>query len=189
MPARPPVVDRTPVVHPGHHRRNRLVAVVGTLVLAGVVSAAASGGGSQASVRGQQAAAAEHRSTVRDGRLEFDVTGLTCGLSSVGTATFGQRPRGQYCRVSLTVENVADQPQSLFADNQLLVDASGHKFSADSTASIYDGGDKVQTIYQEVAPGESVSGDVYYDVPRSARPAAVELHDSAYSDGVTLSLR
>ena len=188
--------------------RHKVLTGLGALVLVGIISTAGSGGSSVATQDTADAAATPAAKAtpaavtakpkakplpglhekVRDGKFEFTVKSVTCGVKAVGDQYLGQKAQGQYCLVKLTVQNIGDEAQSLFADNQYLFDATGRKFSADSTASIY-AGNQAQTIYQEINPGNSVTGTVYYDVPKTAKPAKLELHDSAYSGGVTISLR
>ena len=175
----------------GGPRLGRAVSVGAALVLAGIMGSAASGGpaGAATSVHdaGGGRPATGRIATARDGKFEFTVSAVRCAVPFIGTRGFGQRPVGQYCLVRMTVSNVGDAAQSLFADNQYLFDDRGRKFTADSTASVYTS-DEAQTIYQEINPGDSVTGTVYYDVPKSTRPARLELHDSASSDGVEVSL-
>lgn len=189
--------------------RHKVLTGLGAFVLLAIIIGSTSGGGStqptSAAPASEAAAAVPAKpaavkakpkakplpglhSKVRDGKFEFTVSSIKCGVKSVGDSMLGQKAQGQYCLVKLTVENIGDEAQSLFAGNQYLFDANGKKFSADSTASIYAGED-AQTIYKEINPGNSVTGVVYYDVPKTAKPTKLELHDSAFSGGVTVSLR
>ena len=59
-------------------------------------------------------------------------------------------------------------------------------FSADSEASIYDGSSEV--LWEEINPGNSVKGKVYFDIPKGAKLTSLELHDSMFSGGVTVDL-
>ena len=125
-------------------------------------------------------------SKVRDGDFEFVVTKVSCGISQVGSADFGQKAQGQFCRVDVTVSNIGNEPQTMFSDNQYAFDAKGHKFSASSEAAIWD--DKAQLIFEEINPGNSLKGRIYFDVPKNAKPVELELHDSMFSDGVKVRL-
>jgi hypothetical protein len=89
--------------------------------------------------------------------------------------------------VSVKVENIGDEAQSMFGDNQLLFDQDGREFSADTEAAIYM--DNAQTLWEEINPGNAINGVVVFDVPKDAKPASIELHDSMFSDGVTVSLQ
>jgi hypothetical protein len=124
---------------------------------------------------------------VRDGKFEFVVTGMKCGISKVGDQYFNTKAQGQFCRVSMTITNIGDEPQTMFADNQVTFDSKQREFSADSEASIYDG--KSEVLFEEINPGNTVKGRVYFDVPKNAKLVKIELHDSMFSGGVDVALR
>jgi hypothetical protein len=123
---------------------------------------------------------------VRDGKFEFTVSKVDCGRSRVGTKDFGKSAQGQYCFVSVTVENIGKESQSLFGSNQHLFDNQGRKFDADGEAAIYVEDSK--TLYESINPGNKVNGILIFDIPASATPVKIELHDSAFSRGVTVAL-
>ncbi|MEO3938574.1 DUF4352 domain-containing protein [Dermatophilaceae bacterium Soc4.6] len=125
-------------------------------------------------------------SPVRDGKFEFVVTGIKCGIAKVGNQYLNKAAQGQFCAVSMTVKNIGDEAQSIFANAQVAFDGADHKFSADSEAGIY--ADDSKLLYQEINPGNSVKGNVYFDVPQGTKLAKLELHDSAFSGGVEISL-
>ena len=98
----------------------------------------------------------KYGSKVRDGKFEFVVTGMKCGIKTVGSEYFNTKAQGEFCRVSMKITNIGDEAQSMFADNQLAFDAKDREFSADSEASIYD--DKSNVLFEEINPGNTVSG-------------------------------
>jgi hypothetical protein len=123
---------------------------------------------------------------VRDGKFEFTVKKVDCGKTKIGTSMFGAKAQGQFCMVSVRVENIGDEAQSMFGENQLMFDQDGREFSADTEAAMYM--DDAQTLWEEINPGNSINGVVVFDVPKNAVPTSIELHDSMFSDGVTVSL-
>jgi len=123
---------------------------------------------------------------VRDGKFEFVVTGMQCGQTQIGDETFGEKAQGQFCLVSMRVTNIGDEPQTLFGDNMVVFDAEGRKYSADTGAAIYL--DESNTFIEEINPGNSLDGTVVFDVPAGLIPVSIELHDSAFSDGVKVRL-
>ena len=124
---------------------------------------------------------------VRDGKFEFVVSSVKCGIAKVGASEYLQKKaQGQFCAVSMKITNIGDEPQSMFADNQYAYDAKDRKLSADSSASIYD--DSSQVLWEEINPGNSVKGKVYFDIPKGAKITKLELHDSAFSGGVDLKV-
>ena len=129
----------------------------------------------------------KYGSKVRDGKFEFVVTGMKCGIKTVGSEYFNTKAQGEFCRVSMKITNIGDEAQSMFADNQLAFDAKEREFSADSEASIYD--DKSNVLFEEINPGNTVSGRVYFDVPKGTKLVRMELHDSMFSGGVEVALK
>lgn len=124
---------------------------------------------------------------VRDGKFEFTVRSVKCGIAVVGDNPYIQeKAQGQFCAVQLSVENIGDEPQSMFADNQYAFDTKGRKFSANSMASMAD--ESSQVLWEEINPGNAVKGNVYFDVPKGAKVTSLELHDSAFSGGVKVRL-
>ncbi|MEP7193853.1 MAG: DUF4352 domain-containing protein [Actinomycetota bacterium] len=137
----------------------------------------------------QKAAAPPLAKTVRDGKFAFTVTTVKCGLIQVGEGTnefLIQRAQGQYCRVAITVENIGDKAQRMFESNQYLFDANGRKFTPDSLAGSYD--DSAKLMFEEIKPGSSIKGTMYFDVPEGTSVRKLELHDSVSSGGVTVLL-
>lgn len=124
--------------------------------------------------------------TVRDGKFAFTVRSVKCGIAKVGSNPYLQeKAQGQFCAVALTVKNIGDEAQSMFADNQVAYDTQGRKFAPNSMASMAD--DSSQVLWEEINPGNSVKGTVYFDLPKGAKLASLELHDSMFSGGVKVT--
>lgn len=123
---------------------------------------------------------------VRDGKFEFTVTEVETGVSEVGDEFLSEEAQGQFVLVHLTVSNIGDEAQMLDGSNQTLVDTEGREHSANGSAAIYL--DDSQTFLNDINPGNSVEGIVVFDIPADAQPAAIELHDSMFSGGTTVSL-
>ncbi len=123
----------------------------------------------------------------RDGSFEFTVTSFDCGLESVGEEPVAEEAQGQFCLLGVTVENIGNEAQSLFADNQYLIDDQDREFSANSMATISHnpGGD---AFFAEINPGNSIEGEIVFDVPDNANIVRARLHDSAFSGGVIVDL-
>jgi hypothetical protein len=126
---------------------------------------------------------------VRDGSFEFIVKDIKCGVTSVGTNPYlTKTPQGQFCVVSLSVENIGKQAQTFFSSNQKLLSSSNTQYSADDQATDYNA-NNAQTVFSNINPGNRVEGQVVFDVPKDVTPASAELHDSAYSGGAKVSLQ
>ena len=123
---------------------------------------------------------------VRDGKFEFTVTAIEPGVARVGDDMLGEDAQGQFVLVHLTVTNIGDEAQYFTGSSQKLIDTAGRTHSADDSAAIYLG--DAQSLLNQINPGNSVQGTVVFDVPADATPAQLELHDSPFSGGVTVTL-
>lgn len=123
----------------------------------------------------------------RDGKFSFVVRSVRCGIKSVGDSYLGKKAQGQFCRLALSITNIGDEPQSMFADNQYAFDSKGRRFTADSEAAVYD--DSSRLLFEDINPGNTLKGNVYFDIPVGAKLTKVELHDSMFSGGVDVALR
>jgi hypothetical protein len=126
-------------------------------------------------------------SLARDGKFEFTVSGIECGAATVGDDVFSEEAQGHFCLLDVRVENIGDEAASFFADNQYLLGDEGTQYSASLEATFANntGGDEVFT---EINPGNAIEGTVVFDVPTSAAITRAELHDSAFSGGVVVTL-
>lgn len=124
----------------------------------------------------------------RDGKFEFVVKGIKCGQPTVGAEFMSKTAQGQYCLLDVAVKNVGNEAQSLFSSNQFLYNASGQKFSADDSAT-YSAAPNGSSWYSQINPGNSVEGQIVFDIPKDQTPVSAELHDSAFSTGVKVKLQ
>jgi hypothetical protein len=176
-----------------------LIAIVGLVVVVSV--AGAGGGGSSAAPQeGVATAPAEEvrqvqteptkkepgiGDAVRDGKFEFTVTKVQPGVQRVG-GQYGEEAQGQFVLVHVTVENIGDRSQLFDGEAQKLFDKSDREFSADTLAAVYL--EESKSLYNEINPGNKVEGIVVFDIPKDVEPTKIELHDSVFSDGVTVDL-
>lgn len=124
-----------------------------------------------------------------DGQFQFTVTKMETGIESVGSAYLGEKAQGQFVILHMTVKNTGDEAQYFSESEQVLTDAQGRKHKTDSAASLYYEDKNDLALGEEINPGNEVSGVLIYDIPKDAKPVSVELHDSAFSDGVTVTLK
>lgn len=122
----------------------------------------------------------------RDGKFEFTVTSVEADVARVGDDLFGKDAQGQFTLVHVTVTNIGDEAQYFDGSSQKLVDAQGRTHSADGSAAIYLG--DAESFLNQINPGNTVQGTVVFDIPANATPASLELHDSPFSGGVTVSV-
>jgi hypothetical protein len=178
-------------------KRHKILTVFGALVLVGIIATAAgsgtdsktTGGTSSDNKKESTAQAAKVGDAVRDGKFEFTVQSIECGKSSVGASQYlTKTAQGQYCLLKVSIKNIGDEKQSLLSSNQYLYNASGQKYSADDTATIYNSPNTSSSWYNDINPGNSVNGEIVFDLPKDQTPTSAELHDSAFSNGVKVNL-
>jgi hypothetical protein len=83
--------------------------------------------------------------------------------------------------VYFTVHNDVLSPSPFPEEYQYLFDGDGRKYEG----HIADRGDLFPAV---INPGDTVAGVLVFDIPSDAEPLSIELHDSQYSDGVTVLL-
>ncbi|MFD8531482.1 DUF4352 domain-containing protein [Streptosporangium canum] len=123
----------------------------------------------------------------KDGKFSFKVTKVEKGVERVGGEYLGSDAQGQYVLVHVTVKNIGDEAQLFSDSSQKLIDARGRQYDADSGAAAL-GLKNSNAFLNNINPGNAVSGILLFDVPKEFRIKAIELHDSAFSDGVTVAL-
>jgi hypothetical protein len=123
--------------------------------------------------------------TVKDGDLSFTVTKAKPGPKRIGNEYLGETAQGRFYYVYVTVKNHSDEPASFSSYGQNLL-IGNKQYAADATAAAYIKGSS--SLFTPINPGNEVDGIMVFDVPESAKPAAIELHDSSLSRGVKVSL-
>ena len=119
---------------------------------------------------------------VRDGKFAFVVNSVAPSDSAFG----GNPPRGKWIIADVTVTNIGNEPQSFFVQNQKLFDAQGREYAADSTASM-DMNEEGSMIF-DLNPGFQTKLSLPFDVPTNVTPKKLELHDSMFSGGTTVTV-
>jgi hypothetical protein len=206
LPLEPPPTQRPP-----RRRRGRLIlGIAGTLAVlccgGGILLAshnrtgtdakptASAGKGTGArshgpsTSRGTPSAPTGLNRPARDGMFEFVVSSVACGRSRAGDGLMSKKAQGQFCEVTLTVKNIGDQPRVFAASSQKAKGVDGATYGADAEAAVYASRDG-KMILNNVNPGNAVSGMLVFDIPKDGSIVALELHDSPFSGGVTISTR
>lgn len=123
---------------------------------------------------------------VRDGKFEFVASKMECGISTLGSGVLAEAAQGQFCVLTMSVENIGDEAQSFSVREQKLK-AGKTEYSASWDASYAVSREFVVQI--QVNPGIQISGQVAFDVPKGVRPQWAVLHDSMFSNGAEVALR
>lgn len=151
------------------------------------VSKAPSAEPSKAKPEKKPAAVAGIGTAARDGKFTFTVTRVKKNVKRVGSEMLGTKAQGRYVFVYVTVKNHGDEAQMFDASSQKLLDRAGREYSTDTEAGIYL--EDSNAFLNEINPGNSVRGILVFDMPKNAKATEVELHDSPFSSGVTVSLK
>lgn len=181
-------------------RHKILTVIIVLIVLVGIGSAA--GGGNKSATNNNSgssdtaknddkraATVAKLNETARDGKFEFTVKSIECGKTVVGPNQYAQKnAQGQFCLVTLSVKNVGDAQQYFSESDQKLLNASGQQYSPDTTATLYNSNNS-DVFLAQINPGNTVEGVLVFDIPKDQTAVTAELHDSAFSGGVKVSLQ
>jgi hypothetical protein len=168
-----------------------ILIVIGA-VAGGKGTPAASSGGAPANAAPAAQQAAKIGTPVRDGKFQFTITSVSHAKSVGDTADgLGDTAQGKYTILHVTVTNIGSQAQTLDDSSQYIYDASGRKYDASTNADIdlnsANGSDGV--FFNDINPGNTVRGELAFDMPAGVKVVKAELHDSAFSGGVTVNLR
>lgn len=181
-------------------KRHKILTVIGVLIILAIFGAASGGSKSTGTTASNNsttsnkptatATMAKLNQAADDGKFQFTVTSVKCGQPSVSSADgyITKTAQGQYCLVNITANNIGDQSQTLDSTSQYLYDSSNKKYSSDDEATI-DISPTDNTFFNAINPGNTVSGTVVFDLPKGVTPTIAELHDSALSGGVKVSLQ
>ncbi|GHH51442.1 DUF4352 domain-containing protein [Streptomyces candidus] len=198
----PPVPPRRKSWFSRHKIMTAVLAIVGIVVVI-VVASTGGGGGSEEAVKPTPTISGSSETSenasktpkegpglgdpVRDGKFEFTVIKIEDGVRNIGGSDFGQEAQGQFILVHVKVENIGEEAQTFDGGSQKLIDSDGKEYSADTSAGIYL--DDSKSFLEQINPGNSVTGVIVYDVPKSVKPQSIELHDAFMSGGTSVELR
>lgn len=208
----PPYYQPQPPQRRRRHRGLKITAgitggLVALFVVIGIISAA-TGAGKPASSTGTGAGADTPAPAVatssaapaaasgpgigqvaRDGDFAFTVQSISCGPAAAaaveGSDGIGETiaASAKECIVTMKVTDDKGTAQTFFDGNQYAYDAAGRQLSADSNASVYLQGDQDAT---QVNPGVTIVARVPFQIPSKDEIVRLVLHDSAFSDGVSV---
>ncbi|MEU4237647.1 DUF4352 domain-containing protein [Actinoplanes sp. NPDC026619] len=169
------------VKSPAARRRGLVVAAAAVLLVVGggatwyAVGRGDDGGGEVVAVG----------ATGRDGVFEFRMSGVKCGTPTAGSGTAAIRAQGVYCLVAIQVTNRDRTPRNFDGSAQKVFDSSGTPYTSDTGAERQV---NPVTWYEAVVPGETVKGQVVFDVPAGTKPTEIEMHETLLSAGVRMAL-
>jgi hypothetical protein len=125
--------------------------------------------------------------TVSKNGFGLVVNSIKCGekrISTSGLVNYYSDAQGQFCRLNITVTNTSSGANSIDVADQLIFNTQGQRYTYDSgatanAADAYAG----SPLNDDINPGNSITGDIVYDVPVTVTPSAAEL------EGVRINLQ
>jgi hypothetical protein len=131
--------------------------------------------------------AAPAGSPVRDGKFEFRALSVTRAAQAgdLSNPYMIVNAQGEFIILTLSVQNIGDEPQSYFGSNQKLIDVSGREYGANSEADVWMNED---AIISDINPGNAIQVKAAFDVPPGTQPAELEVHDSMFTGGANVRL-
>jgi len=121
---------------------------------------------------------------VKDGSFTFVVHSVKCGITTSG-GSLPSKPQGEFCAVSVSVTNHGTKAQT-FDALEVKGFIAGSKYEADAGASAMA---NPNTFLTSINPGNAINAIVLIDVPVGKQLDTVELHDSLFSTGTSVSVK
>lgn len=153
-------------------------------------SSSAAGGAKPAAKDKPAAKKAPAMATIGDavtsGHFKFTVTNVQKGISLIGDSDFGEKAQGQFVFVSVKVTNVGDSSEMFMGSDQKLFDRAGKEYSADDDAAMYL--DDSNSFLEDINPGNTVTGKIVFDVPKTVTPKYIEFSGALFSSSVKVAL-
>lgn len=126
---------------------------------------------------------------------EFAVNDWGVTVNGVGerTATIGDEflnteAQGEFLPVDLAVANNGDSASMFFASDFVAVDDEGREFDSSTDATMYGASDGAVSLLDEINPGNSIEGTIYFDVPEGTSIVGLDIDAGFLSDPVRVSL-
>ncbi len=138
--------------------------------------------------KGQNAVAGTMGKAATDGKFQFTVTDMKCGVPSVGPSDFGKKAQGEFCLVDVTIKNVGSTVEVFVDSSQQAFDDAGNTYAVDSGAAVWANEDS-STFLESINPGNTVKGVLIFDVPPGTKLTSLVLHESMFTAGIKVPLK
>ena len=121
---------------------------------------------------------------VRSGDAEYTVSNFKCGVTAKGLMGDPIEPQGQFCSVDVVVKNVGKKRLYISDEDLRLVDKDGMEYAPSSDTFFTEG----VLSFEDVNPGNSVKGKVYFDVAKGVAPTTVTVRAGLFSKAEKIPL-
>ncbi|MEA5154037.1 DUF4352 domain-containing protein [Raineyella sp.] len=131
--------------------------------------------------------AAGMNEAVDAGDLQYTVTKVQTGVSTVGDQYVNQQPQGQYVLVTVSVKNTGKSATTFDSSLVKLYDKNAAQYSTDTTAEIYANKQNT-TFLQQVNPGNTAKGVLVFDIPKDVQPTQLGVRGGLFGSEKKISL-
>lgn len=116
------------------------------------------------------------------------VTGMGDRTDTIGDEFLNTEAQGEFLPVELVITNAGDSAEYFFASDFVAVDDQDREFNYSSDATIYGASEGAVSLLDEINPGNSIEGTLYFDVPADAEIVGLDINAGWLSDPVRVSL-
>lgn len=111
-------------------------------------------------------------------------------VTSVGKSQYikGAEAQGQFIPVTLSIKNSGKKASYFFTDNVKLKDTNGNEYAYNSDATIWGAEHGALRISEQVNPGNTLEGKIWFDVPTDAKISELTFSGSFFSRPVSVKL-
>ena len=122
------------------------------------------------------------------GNFQFTVKSVKCDVVRVGSGLLTDTAQGQYCLVSVQVENISKTSHSFdVTQSEYLYNSAGDRYSISLTATI-DEAPPGYDIYPEINPGNSITAVWVFDIPKGQTPVVAKVSNGFLSSAVKINV-
>jgi hypothetical protein len=119
---------------------------------------------------------------VHVGQLEI-IVGAPNVVAEYGDDLSLSRSQGIFWVFPVLVKNISGEPCYFDATAQVAYDRMNRRYEADEATTVAN---YAQSFPANINPGNSVRGNVVFDIGRDRILSSIELHDNSVSDGVSV---
>lgn len=116
------------------------------------------------------------------------VNGVGERTVTIGDDFFNTEAQGEFLPVDLVVANNGDSASMFFASDFVAVDDQDREFNYSTDATMYGASDGAVSLLDEINPGNSIEGTIYFDVPEGTSIVSINIDAGFLSDPVRVSL-
>lgn len=122
------------------------------------------------------------------GDWTFTVLSVGAPVESVGDTYLSTEAQGVYLPIEVKLTNEGSEAQAFMASEITVFDSEAREFEYSTDAMLY-GGDAAISWYDEVNPGNTIQGLIYFDMPDGTSVERLEVADGWFGEPAEIALR